>query len=104
MPDVYKEHLAIRYKEGLLYRSAGWPFAKIAVYRDRIVLSSLFASNELLKKDIVSMKKGKFNVIWDVVYITSKKDGRVFMVQSFNFENLVEKLREFGYKVDTKAV
>ena len=99
MSDVYEEKLnGVRIKDGFLYRSFGWPFAKIKVYKDIIVLSSLFSSEEIQKTEIKSMKKEDFNVVIGIVEIT-KKDGSVFQIKSWNNKILIKKLKEFGYNV-----
>ncbi|MBW3015584.1 hypothetical protein KY330_04120 [Candidatus Woesearchaeota archaeon] len=100
MDMIYSERGGISVgKNELMTANTSWPVGKIEVYPDRIVLNAFFFKRVFYKEDIeyVGLVKFLFKPGVRIFHRNNKSKYAVFW--SWKPENLIERIREAGYKV-----
>ncbi|MFA5302992.1 MAG: hypothetical protein WC393_00455 [Candidatus Nanoarchaeia archaeon] len=83
---------------------ATYPFGKIKVYDDKIVLLKFFSSMEIKKENMKIFEQkiwefGKFNHRIMIINIKANKD-KCFYIYDFSTSNLIKELNQAGYAVE----
>ena len=87
-------------KNYLLSMNFSWPFAKIEVYREMIVLKYFFGRLQLEKHEIDSIEEFKIGIARGIKINHNRENLSPFIVFfSFSIDNLFVKLEETGYKI-----
>ena len=81
--------------------NASWPFAKLTVTKEKILLKVISKEYEIEKSKIDTLKKykGIFSVGLEIGHHESQIPARLIF-WTFNFARLKQGLEQMGYKVD----
>ena len=82
---------------------ASWPFGKLEIYTDKIILSVLGKKEEILLQDISIIKKRLYvpMFVWGIQIKRKNSEGRSFLFfWSFTVGNIIKTVQKLGISIE----